>query len=365
MFMRDFCTPLLAQWDITTACNFGCTFCFSNSGRRRLDELDGDQSRVVIDRLYDGGVIFLRVLGGEPFYRKDMIPLLQYAANKGMLLSFSTNASLVTPAVAKSLKQIEDSLNYYQVSLYGTTLESYKAQTLHQNGFALASRGICNMREAGLTPKVFWVLTAENMSQLPAAYELTKEWGLPTLRVSLKLNIGRGTADCSDSVSNPELWKRAIGHLAELQELVKTNGSPTVELHARPLLGEYLHRKIGLPFFFITCKAATTMIYVNASGECSPCPFECYMPDSFLSCLKVRGTVNILEHEVMEIWRSEVFSHYRELSDPKVNPNKILTGCKHFKSGLCDPCVFTPCTCVPEIAMARSGLKRLEPASAA
>ncbi|MGC2781436.1 MAG: SPASM domain-containing protein [Bradyrhizobium sp.] len=198
------------------------------------------------------------------------------------------------------------------------------------------------------------------MSQLSTAYELTKDWGLPTLRVSLKLNIGRGTDDCSDSVSNPELWEKAIGHLFELKELVTRNEWPTVELHARPLLGEYLYRKVGLPFFFITCKAATTMIYVNACGECSPCPFESYLPESFLSCLKVRGTMNILEHDVTEIWNSHVFEHYRGLSDPRTNPNKILTGCKHFKSGLCDPCVFTPCTCVSEVAMARSGLKRRE-----
>jgi MoaA/NifB/PqqE/SkfB family radical SAM enzyme len=351
----SFYTPLLAQWDITSGCNFKCTFCLSNSGRRLTNELDWEQARVVVDRLHEGGVIFLRILGGEPFYRKDILKVMQLAADKGMLLSFSTNASLVSEKYAEQLKEIEDSINYFQVSLYGTDTPAYERQTLDPRGFDLVRRGIANLKKYDLNPFLFWVLTADNMDQLEAAYNLTREWELPTLRISLKLNIGRGTADCSDSVNNPQLWSEAVRHFSLLNQLVIKYGSPTIQLHARPLLGEFLYRRTGLPYFYITCKAASTMVYLDANGECSPCPFAAFMPDSYLYPLPSWETMSILKHKLADIWQSGLFERYRELRNPDNNPGKMFRNCPHFKSGICDPCIFTPCTCRETIEMVKTG----------
>ena len=237
---------------------------------------------MVLDRLYTGGILFLRVLGGEPFFRKDFPFLLREAAAKGMLISFSTNAALVTKEAARLIKEIEGNINYFQVSLYGTNPADYAKFTKNPHAMELVLRGVDNLREQGLKPYVFWVLTHENIEETVAAYDLVKNAGLPALRISPKLNLGRASEEVySDKSETSDYWGRAVKMLRDLHQRVSINGNPAVQLHARPLLGEYLFQVTGIPFFFITCKAATTMAYVNARGECSPCPFADYMPDAF------------------------------------------------------------------------------------
>ncbi|MBW8000963.1 MAG: radical SAM protein [Planctomycetes bacterium] len=355
--MTNIITPILAQWDITKGCNFTCPFCLSNSGKEAKDELDFKQARIVVDKLHAGGVLFLRILGGEPFYRKDMLKIMRYAVNKGLLMTFSTNGSLVTEETAKTLKEIQDNISYFQISLYGTNQHFYQDFTNNPRGFELVERGIKCLKKYDLNPYIFWVLTVENINQLEAAYQLTKKWELPTLRISLKLNLGRGEKKCGgDSVKNTNLWTQAIEKLLLLKSFVDKHKTPTVQLHARPFLGEYLYKLTGLPYFYIPCKAATTMLYVDSEGKCSPCPFGCFMPQSYSSSLDFNGSaLSLLEYGIDDIWQSELFQSYRKLKSPELNPKEMNTSCPHYKSENCAPCVFTPCLCKSTIQMIKAG----------
>lgn len=350
-------TPILAQWDITSGCNFRCSFCLSNSGQISKNELDYRKALKVIDRLYESGILFLRILGGEPFFRRDILSIIRYASKKDMLVSFSTNASLITEKTAKELKKLENNISYFQVSLYGTDKSSYQKTTENPKGFQLVMKGIRNLIENKLEPTVFWVLTSNNVYQLEKAYKLTSELGLHELRISPKLNLGRGKTDCgSVSVGTVESWRKIIDMFHRLKMLVEENDLTKVVLHARPLLGEFLYNLTGLPYFYITCKAATTMIYVNADGDCSPCPFADYMPDSYRFESNTPNPMNILANEFNEIWNSNLFELYRNLQNPSENPKKIFVNCPNFKAGRCDPCVFTPCTCRSSIRMITDAL---------
>ncbi len=265
-----------------------------------------------------------------------------------MLISFSTNGSLITKQVAKNLKAVENNINYFQVSLYGADSPSYEKVTKNPQGFKLVTKGIQNLIEIGMKPSIFWVLTKDNIDQVEKAYELVSKLGLSELRLSSKLNLGRGKTDCeSDPTESIEAWRKTLIILKQLDNMTKLAGSPRVVLHERPLLGEYLYHLTGLPYFFVTCKAATTMIYVNSEGYCSPCPFSTNMPSMYdpLGLSKAPTCLNILENSFSEIWNSDIFMTYRKLQDPNFNPKEIFVKCPHFKSGFCDPCVFTPCTC--------------------
>lgn len=345
-------SPILAQWDITTGCNFSCSFCLTNSGKRLAGELGFEKAKIIVDRLYSGGILFLRILGGEPFFRKDIIKVMHYAAKKGMLISFSTNASLITEDYAKMLKEIEQSFNYFQISLYGIDRESYKETTKSSNGFQLVNNGIKNLKKFDLNPYVFWVLTADNINYVESAYRLAQDWGLPALRISPKLNLGRASGEADSKLLNNDLyWRNAMEKFSKLNSLVMKNGSPQVQLHARPFLGEFLHRKTGLPYFYITCKAASTMVYVDYKGDASPCPFAGFMPSSYRSSFDSQDKISLLEYSMDEIWQSEVFKTYRRLQNSDENPNKVFKKCPHLISGICNPCIYTPCTCRDTIKM--------------
>ncbi len=351
--MKNIITPILAQWDVTKGCNFSCPFCLSSSGKRSQNELSFKQARAIIDKLHSSGVLFLRFLGGEPFFRKDMLEVMRYVADKGMLMVFSTNGSLVTEETAKTLKEIHENISYFQISLYGTNQHYYQEFTTNSKSFDLVEKGISFLKKFDLNPYIFWVLTEKNINQLEAAYQLTRKWELPVLRISLKLHLGRGKINYNNnSERKPNLWAQAIETLLSLKSLVDKHKTPRVELHARPLLGKYLYKHVGLPFFYIPCKAAKTMLYVDSEGKCSPCPFGYFMPESYCSYLNLKGTaLSLLDYEVKDIWQSELFETYRNLHDPKLHPKKINKNCPHYKAGICAPCIFTPCLCNSTIKM--------------
>jgi MoaA/NifB/PqqE/SkfB family radical SAM enzyme len=349
--MERYHTPILAQWDITTGCNFSCSFCLTNSGTKSKGELEYDKAELILNRLYDGGVLYLRILGGEPFFRSDINRVMRHAADQGMLISFSTNASLITETRANMLKEIEQSISYFQVSLYGIDQTSYEGLTNNSSGFQLVTEGVRNFRKANLRPYCFWVLTPQNIHQVESAYQLVRDWGLPVLRISPKLNLGRASKDSSEHLL---IWQKAMDVFARLNELVIKNGSPQVQLHARPFLGEFLYRETGLPYFYITCKAASTMVYVDAKGDASPCPFAPFMPKEWKINFESPEKVSLLTHTLDQIWDSPIFLTYRKLQDPDQNPNGVFKRCPHLASGICNPCIYTPCTCRETIKMIKS-----------
>lgn len=93
--------------------------------------------------------------------------MLRYAAAKGILLSFSTNASLVTEEVASALYELRNSLFYIQMSLYGESRETYEGVTGSRNNMELALKGLANLVERGLDVAVLTVATAENVDRIP------------------------------------------------------------------------------------------------------------------------------------------------------------------------------------------------------
>lgn len=338
-------SPVMSQWDITTGCNFSCSFCLTNSGKRHEGELTFKKAKTIVDRLYDGGILFLRILGGEPFFRNDIIKIMHYAAKKGMLLSFSTNAALIDDNRARLLSEIQDHFNYFQVSLYGIDQESYEKTTTSRHGFLHVNQGIRNLVRHNLKPYVFWVLTADNIKYVETAYQLVREWNLPALRISPKLNLGRAAGDVDSEACDNAYWRGVLEAFSILSRLVQENGSPQVQLHARPLLGEYLHKKTGLPYFYITCKAAVTMVYVDYKGDASPCPFASFMPSAYRTTFESNEKMSLVDYTLQDVWQSDVFKAYRRIQNPNENTNQVFKGCPHLKSGMCNPCIYTPCTC--------------------
>jgi MoaA/NifB/PqqE/SkfB family radical SAM enzyme len=70
------------------------------------NELSTSQGRDLIDDLAGFGTPVLLFSGGEPLVRKDLPELAEYAVKKGMRAVISTNGTLITPTVARSLKEI-------------------------------------------------------------------------------------------------------------------------------------------------------------------------------------------------------------------------------------------------------------------
>lgn len=87
--------PLFISWDVATACNCRCGMCerWREPGRT----LSADQRAGIVADMGRSGVWMLSLCGGEPFADPDIAALVSAAKQQGMLVSVSTNGSLLRP----------------------------------------------------------------------------------------------------------------------------------------------------------------------------------------------------------------------------------------------------------------------------
>jgi len=89
--------------------------------------MDLQHVKDVIDRLASIPHIKILFLGGEPLERKDIIEIVKHAKSRGVYAGIDTNASLLTPELAKALKHA--GLDKLNVTIYGTTSKTHDAFT--------------------------------------------------------------------------------------------------------------------------------------------------------------------------------------------------------------------------------------------
>lgn len=144
---------------VTDRCNFRCTYCmpkeiFGASYRfMPRHELLSYEEIARLARLFiDAGVEKIRLTGGEPLIRRDIPELVaKLAALPGLAdLTLTTNASLLTPARARALR--DAGLSRLTVSL--DALDDATFHAVNDVGFPVARvlEGIENAAAAGLRP---------------------------------------------------------------------------------------------------------------------------------------------------------------------------------------------------------------------
>ncbi|MBR0329276.1 MAG: radical SAM protein, partial [Selenomonadaceae bacterium] len=83
-------------WNSTKTCNLKCRHCYMSSDSKKYqDELTTAEAKAFIDDLADFHVPVLLFSGGEPLIRPDFFELAEYAQQKGVRPTLSTNGTLI------------------------------------------------------------------------------------------------------------------------------------------------------------------------------------------------------------------------------------------------------------------------------
>ena len=112
-------TPIEVEWEITSRCNFKCEYCyhFSIDENIHRKDLSSKQAYEIINQLVQCNVLVVRLEGGEPFLRPDIIDIIKEIKRNRIGLYILTNASLITQDNAESLAEILNPItDHVQVS---------------------------------------------------------------------------------------------------------------------------------------------------------------------------------------------------------------------------------------------------------
>ena len=147
--------PALARLDIelTERCNNNCLHCSINlppgDADARLREWTAARWKTLLTEAAGLGCLVVRLTGGEPLLRYDFEEIYLHARKLGLRVMLFTNATLVTPRLARLLKDVPP-LEAVEVSVYGMTEETCEAATRTRGSFAACRRGLSLLSENGV-----------------------------------------------------------------------------------------------------------------------------------------------------------------------------------------------------------------------
>jgi 12,18-didecarboxysiroheme deacetylase len=220
-------------WNITRSCNLKCVHCYAHAKNKQFDnELSTAQGKELINDLADFGSPVMLFSGGEPLVRKDLPQLAAYAVEKGMRAVISTNGTLITPAMARTLKDI--GLSYVGISLDGMQEINDRFRGV-KGAFKSALDGIKNSQDAGIKVGLRFTINKFNVDEIPKIFQLLEEREIPRVCFYHLVYAGRGSEMVKEDLSHEDTRKAVDLIINETRRLFD-KGKPkevlTVDNHA-------------------------------------------------------------------------------------------------------------------------------------
>ncbi|MDN7013006.1 radical SAM protein [Methanoculleus sp. FWC-SCC3] len=319
-------------WNITNRCNLLCSHCYirAGPGERRENELTTEEGLGLIDDLAAMRVPLLLFSGGEPLVREDFWDLAGHAKDRGLTTALSTNGTLITPAVARRLRDL--GVEYAGVSLDGATARTHDRIRNVPGSFDLAVSALENCKAAGLKCGVRVTATRENRTEIPALIDLSLEVGAERFCVYWLVPSGRG----GEGYDGLQLRSREVADLLDLlfekahdvdpgvMEFLTVDAPQDTIYLLKKLQEEDLPRYESMCTLLarsgVGCSAGDRVANIDPSGAVYPCQF------AQMDELKVG---NIREKPFSTIW-----------NDPE---NRILADFRRKKDlvgGSCGRCSY-------------------------
>ena len=253
--------------ELTERCDNQCLHCYINQPAVDPDimvrELDTAAWKEILQQSADLGALTVRFTGGEPLLRDDFKELYIFARRLGMKVQLFTNGRLITPKLAALLSHMPP-LEKVEVTLYGTTPESYEAVSRVKGSFRKAVKGIELLKQELVPFIVKGVVLPQNREDLPHLDSFCQSIHgmdtLPSIPMFLEKRARRDCAACNRRIETmrPEP-EEVVRHIVQRH--------PEAPGEWRHLV-EQKHRPPGPGLF--QCGAGAS-VSVDAYGIAQPC----------------------------------------------------------------------------------------------
>src|SRR5215510_6980717 len=278
--------PYVVSWNLTYRCNLACEHCYLDAGGTPLvstenfadrSELDTEGCFKVIDQIAEFSPECVTILtGGEPLLRRDILEIVQRAADRGLWVVVGTNGVRITENVARRLA--EAGARGLSLSLDALDPDRHDRFRMVRGAWSNTVEGAEILNRTGLPFIVQTTAGSHNLGELEAIADFAhdrlaaKVWNLyflvPTGRGQFVSDI---TAAQYDDVLSAlyRIQRKYNGRM-----LVNAKCAPhyikTVLEHAAaesdPKIRTYSGGAGG-------CPAGTHYMGIRPNGDVTPCPY--------------------------------------------------------------------------------------------
>jgi MoaA/NifB/PqqE/SkfB family radical SAM enzyme len=310
--------PLIAFIEITNLCNLECKHCYANSRHRRLNEMSTPMILKLLDEFNEMGVLQVFLTGGEIFTHKDALDIIRYSSGKNFTTQVFTNGILLNERIISQIpKNIGFAISFDTASPERTVRGKMNYPKLKET-FDL-------LRKYNLAFRTAVSVHKNNINDIEETFEWCISNGyprpqwletFPTGRALKNRNILLDIADSEDAFS---VFKKCMDKYCKLTATnsnANYNEQEIVHSIKTIQMVERLEIATRRP------KLATTMAYVNSSGE--------VYPDS--SCLDFEELLggNLYSSSFYKIWHNG-FGRLRNFS---FDDFKFCRKCPISQSGI-------------------------------
>ncbi len=272
-----------AIWEITHQCNYNCSYCIFSCNSKKIDgELTTEECYHIIDELVLHNFKHLKITGGEPFIRKDILEILKYASER-LITDISTNASLITPEKVKLLNQLK--LKMIHVSLDGDKLEHESVRG--NNTYERTIKGLEALRKSVNKVRIGSVIHSNN------------QYDLESLILD---SVGLEADEIIFSIMEPVAGQNRTLVKTVPNEVLISQIDELTEKYNRQIIVNYNFGK--QPNFVHRCPAGDKFLYVNNFGNVSPCP---WVLESDKTCIT---TKSLRDNSLEEIKQDKILVRF-------------------------------------------------------
>ena len=296
--------PMSAVITLTYRCNQRCTMCdYPSRTRSDRKEMTTDQIKSLLGEIASlpcGGVSFY---GGEPLLRPDLVELIEYANNLGLMIHLNTNGYLMDTKLADKI--IRAGVDVITLSLDGSNPETHDHQRGRDGAFDGVVNAIRNILKARTVLKtntkiaVTATITSHNISEVREIVELARELGTDCITIfeAQRLETLPNAFDLEERNQLLQV-NRTLFDLKDKYPNFIDNSKSYLKIVRKLLLGEDVRLK---------CFAPYTDLFIGPYGNLFPC-------DPLLGLNRPSGKYE--PGKLREIWYSKDYQEKRDkLSD--------------------------------------------------
>ncbi|MEN3036554.1 MAG: radical SAM protein [Candidatus Methanosuratincola petrocarbonis] len=290
----------LILW-VTTDCNLRCVYCYANGGDAKA-YMGWSVAKRAVDLIADDTDRFkIQLSGGEPLLNFDLIKriaLYTWDLRADASIQIQTNATLVTPDIARSLRDLRISVG---VSLDGVPAINDRLRPFADGRGSTRSviNGIRNLRDVGIRVGMTSVLSRTSVVGLPSLIDLASYLGnVAGISLDPLRPIGRGRYDMMPSLApTAEYLCRAI---KRAEHLAEAGGNPVKFRELERM--KYLLNTGGrrqYRCYFDACQS----LMVCPNGDVYPCA-SLYHPEFHLGNILDSHFWNTISERLLDARRS-------------------------------------------------------------
>lgn len=171
--------PNVCQFELTFKCGIHCKHYYTDCYNKPYyikNELSAEEIKLILDKVYSAGAIWLCFTGGDPLARKDFLDIYADAKNKGFIITVFTNGCSMTEEIADYFKKRPPFA--IEMTLNAVSKKVYEDISRVQGSFEKVMAGIKMITQRKLPLKIKTQVTKDNLDELVKIKKFVENLGL-------------------------------------------------------------------------------------------------------------------------------------------------------------------------------------------